>query len=177
MLPQRGTENLLIFMLDVVGLVYITGTLAVIVAFVNDNHHALHRKLLIALLYAMWASGIGAYLVGMILLYFDCPYYHSLAAHIFKNKDYDGTLGAIIFGVVAMIVASKILDLPGSLGMKIGFTVLAVIVGRMGGLLESLLKRAAGVNGSGTLILGHNGVLDRIDALMFMAPVFSHYAL
>ncbi|KAE8903609.1 hypothetical protein PF005_g15123 [Phytophthora fragariae] len=109
------------------------------------------------------------------LAYCHYPYYHPLAAHLSKNKDYEGTLGAIIFGVVTMVAASELLDLPGSYGMKVGFTVLAVVIGRLGDLFESLLKRAAGVKDSGTLIPGHGGVLDRIDALMFATIVFSRY--
>ncbi|KAF4319951.1 hypothetical protein BBO99_00005745 [Phytophthora kernoviae] len=168
-------EAFISFMLDVVGLLYVTGTLSFLVAFVDDSHRSLYRKLLIALLYIVWASDTGAYLIGKTLAFFNYPYYNPLAAHLSKNKDYEGTLGAIIFGVATMIVASEILDLPGSFGMKVGFTVLAVIVGRMGDLFESLLKRAAGVKDSGTLIPGHGGVLDRIDALMFATIVFSRY--
>ncbi|KAL3661820.1 hypothetical protein V7S43_013114 [Phytophthora oleae] len=168
-------EAFVSFMLDVVGLLYVTGTLSILVAFVDDNHRTLYRKLLIALLYIVWASDTGAYLIGKMLAYFHYPYYNPLAAHLSKNKDYEGTLGAVIFGIVTMVVASQLLDLPGSLGMKVGFTVLAVVVGRMGDLFESLLKRAAGVKDSGTLIPGHGGVLDRIDALMFATIVFSRY--
>ncbi|KAJ8550565.1 hypothetical protein ON010_g10503 [Phytophthora cinnamomi] len=172
----RGrAEAFISFMLDVVGLVYVTGTLSILVAFVDDNHRTLYRKLLIALLYIVWASDTGAYIIGKALAYFRYPYYNPLAAHLSKNKDYEGTLGAIIFGVLTMVVASELLDLPGSYGMKVGFTVLAVVVGRMGDLFESLLKRAAGVKDSGTLIPGHGGVLDRIDALMFATIVFSRY--
>lgn len=139
-------------MLDIVELLYVTGTLSILVAFVDDNHRTLYRKLLIALLYNVWASDTGAYIIGKALAYFHYPYYNPFAAHLSKNKDYEGTLGAIIFGVVTMVVASELLDLPGSYGMKVGFTVLAVVVGMMGDLFESLLKRAAGVKDSGTLI-------------------------
>ncbi|KAE8971698.1 hypothetical protein PR003_g27690 [Phytophthora rubi] len=172
----RGrAEAFVSFMLDVVGLLYVTGTLSILVAFVDDNHRTLYRKLLIALLCIVWASDSGAYLIGKALAYCHYPYYNPLAAHLSKNKDYEGTLGAIIFGVVTMVLASELLDLPGSYGMKVGFTVLAVVVGRLGDLFESLLKRAAGVKDSGTLIPGHGGVLDRIDALMFATIVFSRY--
>ncbi|KAG3013985.1 hypothetical protein PC121_g14377 [Phytophthora cactorum] len=171
----RKAEAFVSFMLDVVGLLYVTGTLSILVAFVDDNHRTLYRKLLIALLCIVWASDTGAYIIGKVLHYFHYPYYNPLAAHLSKNKDYEGTLGAIIFGIITMVVASELLDLPGSFGMKVGFTVLAVVVGRMGDLFESLLKRAAGVKDSGTLIPGHGGVLDRIDALMFATIVFSRY--
>ncbi|TDH70215.1 hypothetical protein CCR75_002246 [Bremia lactucae] len=172
---RNRAEAFLTFALDVVGLIYIIGTLSVLVAFVDDERRPLYRKLLIALLYVVWASDTGAYLTGKLLALVNYPYYHPLAAHLSKNKDYEGTVGAIGFGIVAMVVTSNQLELPGSFGAKVLFTVVAVIIGRIGDLFESLLKRAAGVKDSGTLIPGHGGVLDRIDALMFATLVFSRY--
>ncbi|KAG6599691.1 Phosphatidate cytidylyltransferase [Phytophthora cinnamomi] len=116
-----------------------------------------------------------AYVTGKALALAKYPYYNPLAAHLSKNKDYEGTLGAIGFGIIAMMVSSDVLDLPGSFGTKVTFTVVAVVIGRLGDLFESLLKRAAGVKDSGSLIPGHGGVLDRIDALMFATLVFSRY--
>ncbi|CAH0515876.1 unnamed protein product [Peronospora belbahrii] len=172
---QSNVEALLAFMLDTLGLIYIIGTLSVLVAFVDDERRILYRKLLIALLYVVWASDTGAYITGKALSLLKYPYYNPLAAHLSKNKDYEGTIGAIGFGIIAMIVSSHVLNIPGSLSTKVLFTVIAVIIGRIGDLFESLLKRAAGVKDSGTLIPGHGGLLDRIDALMFATLVFSRY--
>ncbi|KAE9309272.1 hypothetical protein PF008_g20742, partial [Phytophthora fragariae] len=147
-----GVGAFVAFLLDVLGLVYIIGPLSVLVAFVDDNHRSLYRKLLIALLYVVWASDSGAYLVGKTLAHFHYKCYHTLAPHLSENKDYEGTIGAIVFGVVAMAAASEMLNLPGSIGTKVGCSVLAVLFGRLGDLFESLLKRAAGVKDSGSLI-------------------------
>ncbi|KAI9984478.1 hypothetical protein PInf_005831 [Phytophthora infestans] len=170
---KSGVEAFLSFMLDVLGLFYISGTLSVLVAFVDDERKVLYRELLIALLYIVWASDTGAYITGKALKWVQYPYYNPLAAHISKNKDYEGTVGAIAFGIGTMAAVSKALDLPGSFGSKVLLTVVAVITGRIGDLFESLLKRAAGVKDSGKLIPGHGGMLDRIDALMFATLIFS----
>ncbi|KAF4319938.1 hypothetical protein BBO99_00005742 [Phytophthora kernoviae] len=172
---RSGVEVFLTFMLDVLGLIYIAGSLSILVAFVDDERRTLYRELLIALLYIVWASDTGAYVTGKVLEVAHYPYYNPLAAHLSKNKDYEGTLGAIFFGVGAMTVVSRVLNLPGSFSSKVMFTILAVITGRFGDLFESLLKRAAGVKDSGTLIPGHGGMLDRIDALMFASLIFSRY--
>lgn len=160
---------------DLLGYVYIVGSLSSIVAFVDDERLESYRKLLIALLYVVWASDTGAYLTGKLLEQMHYGYYNPLVSHLSKNKDYEGTLGAIFFGVTAMLISSALLDVPGSTPAQVGFTVMAVIVGRLGDLFESLLKRAAGVKDSGKLIPGHGGVLDRIDALMFASLVFARY--
>uniref|UniRef100_K3X3J2 Phosphatidate cytidylyltransferase n=1 Tax=Globisporangium ultimum (strain ATCC 200006 / CBS 805.95 / DAOM BR144) TaxID=431595 RepID=K3X3J2_GLOUD len=172
---KSPTAFFLALVLDLVGYVYIIGTLFLIVSFVDIDRKATYRKLVIALLYVVWASDSGAYLLGQLFDYFQYAHRHPLAPHLSMNKDYEGTLGAIVFGVCAMFVASDLLDIRGSVAEKLLFAVCAVIVGRIGDLFESLLKRAALVKDSGTLIPGHGGVLDRIDALMFAAIVFSRY--
>uniref|UniRef100_A0AAV1UFR6 Phosphatidate cytidylyltransferase n=1 Tax=Peronospora matthiolae TaxID=2874970 RepID=A0AAV1UFR6_9STRA len=172
---SSGPSVFLHIALDVLGYLYIIGSLSVIVAFVDDERLESYRKLLIVLLYVVWASDTGAYITGKLLERMHYRHYNPLASHLSKNKDYEGTVGAVVFGVSAMFISSDLLNVPGSAVAQIGFTVLAVIVGRLGDLFESLLKRAAGVKDSGKLIPGHGGVLDRIDALMFASLVFARY--
>ncbi|CAH0475388.1 unnamed protein product [Peronospora belbahrii] len=172
---SSGPATFLYIALDMLGFLYIIGTLSVIVAFVDDERIDSYRKLLIVLLYVIWASDTGAYLTGNLLDRMHYSHYNRLAPHLSKNKDYEGTLGAILFGVTAMFVSSDLLSVPGTAAAQVGFAVVAVIVGRLGDLFESLLKRAAGVKDSGKLIPGHGGVLDRIDALMFASLVFARY--
>ncbi|TMW69818.1 hypothetical protein Poli38472_001974 [Pythium oligandrum] len=162
-------------MLDILGFFYVIGTLFFIVSFVDVDRKATYRKLIIALLYVVWAADSGAYFVGQVFDYFNYKNYHPLASHISPRKDYEGTLIAVFVGMGTMFLASDVLSINGTIAEKLFFSATAVIVGRIGDLFQSLLKRAALVKHSGILIPGHGGVLDRIDALMFASIVFSRY--
>jgi phosphatidate cytidylyltransferase len=63
-----------------------------------------------------------------------------------------------------------------AMGPVIALTVVLNIAAQLGDLVESLIKRGGGVKDSGTILPGHGGMLDRIDALLFAAPVLWYYA-
>lgn len=115
------------------------------------------------------AADVGAYLVGTLFGR------HALVAHISPKKSVEGMFG----GLAASWLAA--LALRGVLPHPIGWTDLSVVglliglVGQIGDLSESLLKRFCNAKDSGGLLPGMGGVLDAIDSILFTAPIFYHY--
>jgi phosphatidate cytidylyltransferase len=95
-----------------------------------------------------------------------------LAERISPKKTVEGAIGGFVFGGVFLAVAGAwwLPDMPTLLRAALGVTLVAL--GIAGDLFESMLKRSVGVKDSSHLIPGHGGVLDRIDALLFVAPVY-----
>jgi phosphatidate cytidylyltransferase len=95
-----------------------------------------------------------------------------LAPLVSPKKTIEGAIGGFVFGgaVFTIIGAWWLPDTPAPFRAMLGVTIVAL--GIAGDLFESMLKRSAGVKDSSALIPGHGGVLDRIDALLFAAPVY-----
>ena len=95
-----------------------------------------------------------------------------LAPVISPKKTVEGAIGGFVFGSIFTAVAGAwwLAAAPVALRAVLGATIVAL--GIAGDLFESMLKRSAGVKDSSSLIPGHGGVLDRIDALLFAAPVY-----
>jgi phosphatidate cytidylyltransferase len=95
-----------------------------------------------------------------------------LAPAISPKKTIEGAVGGFVFGT-ALFVAAGAWWVPGMpVIFRAGLGLAIVALGIAGDLFESMLKRSAGVKDSSALIPGHGGVLDRIDALLFAAPVY-----
>jgi phosphatidate cytidylyltransferase len=95
-----------------------------------------------------------------------------LAPAISPKKTIEGAVGGFVFGT-ALFVGAGAWWVPGMpVIFRAGLGLAVVALGIAGDLFESMLKRSAGVKDSSALIPGHGGVLDRIDALLFAAPVY-----
>lgn len=96
---------------------------------------------------------------------------HKLCPRVSPGKTVEGALGALATSFVAG-AAVKLIALPQlSWPATALFCILASIAGQVGDLFESVLKRSSGFKDSGSILPGHGGVLDRIDGLLFAAPL------
>jgi len=95
-----------------------------------------------------------------------------LAPMISPKKTLEGAVGGFVFGALALSIAGVwwLPSMPAALRALLGVAV--VTLGIAGDLFESMLKRSAGLKDSSNLIPGHGGILDRIDALLFAAPIY-----
>ena len=146
---------------------------------------------LLYLLLIVWAGDIFAYFVGKSMGR------HLMAPRISPKKTWEGAaasllasvgVGLLLFRHVEQISSALLhaglitrpggmygLEIP-EMGPVILITVVLNIAAQLGDLVESLIKRGAGVKDSGSILPGHGGMLDRIDALLFAAPVLWYYA-
>jgi phosphatidate cytidylyltransferase len=97
---------------------------------------------------------------------------HPLAPAISPKKTVEGAIGGAVAGTLFMAFAGPLVfpEHPRVMLAVLGFVM--VLLGILGDLFESRLKREANVKDSSSLIPGHGGVLDRIDALLFVTPAF-----
>ena len=116
------------------------------------------------ILVATWASDTGAYLVGKKWGK------RKMSPSISPNKTLEGLAGGI-FLTIGVFVLWHLYDSISILSAVL-LGIVVSLSATAGDLLESFLKRNAGVKDSGSLIPGHGGILDRIDALLFTAPVW-----
>ena len=120
-------------------------------------------------------------MIGTIVVSDSAQYYtgrafgrHPLAPTISPKKTIEGAIGGVVFGTLFVVgMGAYLFGLRPVNAVPFGLAV--VVLGIIGDLFESRLKRAAGVKDSSSLIPGHGGVLDRIDALLFAAPAFYFY--
>ena len=123
----------------------------------------------------VWATDIGAYMVGR-------QYgKNKLWPEISPNKTVEGALGGIVSAVVVAAVYVLIFqgkqDFGHSLPLVLIFTVIFSIVGQFGDLVESAVKRHFGVKDSGNILPGHGGILDRFDSLLFVFPIMHLFGI
>jgi len=124
--------------------------------------------LLLGYFFLLWANDTGAYLIGKSIGK------RKLAPEISPGKTIEGFLGGVM---VAGLVAYLNFKWIGILSLQqwLICALIASVIGTLGDLVESTMKRKAGVKDSGTLMPGHGGVLDRFDGLLLSLPVVFVY--
>jgi phosphatidate cytidylyltransferase len=125
----------------------------------------------IVLLLVIWASDICAYMAGRAIGG------RRLAPAISPGKTWSGAIGGVIAAAAVGFAASAILGAGPRSARPVVFAVLIGIIAQVGDLIESHLKRQFGVKDSGSMIPGHGGLLDRLDAVLTAAPATALLAL
>ena len=145
----------------VMGTLWIGGGLGFLILLRDIPQH--HGLALFTVLLAVWAGDTFAYFGGRLLGR------HKMAPATSPGKTWEGFVfgtAATIFVTFIALYRQHILTIRESIILG----VVVALAGPIGDLFESLLKRDAGVKDSGTLLGGHGGMLDRLDAFLFAAP-------
>lgn len=128
-------------------------------------------KIILGLFILIWTNDTFAYLVGKSMGK------HKLFERVSPKKTIEGFIGGVVFAAFAGFLISKLYIQPkpefSSKSILI-WTIIALIVsifGTIGDLIESKFKRIAGVKDSGSIMPGHGGILDRLDSVIFVAPI------
>lgn len=127
----------------------------------QDNFFA--KYLIIGIFIMIWVNDSFAYLVGKTLGR------HKLYPAVSPKKTIEGSMGGLVFTLLAAFILGKYAPVLTTYQWLI-LALVVVIAGGFGDLIESKLKRAAGVKDSGAILPGHGGMLDRLDSLVFAAP-------
>ena len=135
-----------------------------------ENVPGLSTKLLLYFFIVIFASDVGAYFVGKAIGK------NKLVPNISPGKTIEGLIGGIVAAVAAAAVctASFFPELPYRFALPLAGVM--AIVGVLGDLAESAIKRGAGAKDAASVLPGHGGLLDRLDSLLFNAPILYYFA-
>lgn len=149
------------------GIIYVPYLLGYLILLRN---HPAGLNWILLILFIVMSGDSAAY-------FFGCRFgKHKLYPAVSPNKSVEGAL----FGLAGSVTGALAAKLIYFSGLSVGDGMLAALLvgslGQLGDLFESLLKRSCGVKDSGRIIPGHGGILDRLDSILFAAPVTYYYA-
>ena len=146
----------------IIGLFYIGGG-CIFLTMIPYKDNAFAKYLIMGIFILIWVNDSFAYLVGKSIGR------TKLFPAVSPKKTWEGTIGGFVFTLGAAYIMALYEPIVNPVQWMILAAVI-VITGSMGDLIESKLKRGAGVKDSGAILPGHGGMLDRLDSLVFAAP-------
>ena len=165
--PRRLMGKGNIFMM-LTGILYICLFLSYLILL---YHGAQGTKWVLFLVLVLWCGDSGAYGAGRWLGK------HFLAPQVSPRKTIEGACGGIALSLCAAGAAQVTFFNHLSITQALWLGLIISLAGLVGDLCESTIKRQCGVKDSGTILPGHGGMLDRIDSLLFVAPLTYYYKL
>jgi len=161
---------------SIMSLIYITAPMLISMQLVLDKSFSFQiagngftPEILIGILILIWIFDSMAYCTGVPLGK------HKLFVRVSPKKSWEGTIGGALFAIVAGLFMNELFPLIGKIDWII-ISVLVVVFGTIGDLVESLFKRSINIKDSGELLPGHGGLLDRLDSFIFTVPwIFMYF--
>lgn len=129
----------------------------------NSLAHNYYPHIILGIIFLIWSNDTFAYLGGSLFGK------HKMIARISPGKTWEGTVFGILvtFGV-SFLIKTYLLKTENNIWLILGMMI--PILATIGDLVESMLKRSAGIKDSGHIMPGHGGILDRFDSLIFVTP-------
>ena len=163
---EKPFQNIAIIFL---GIIYITIPM-ILLSYISNLYGVYQKNLILGIFILIWTNDTFAYLVGSKFGKVR------LFEKISPKKSWEGSTGGLIFSIICSIIISLFFkDL--SLIEWVGLSIIVVIFGTLGDLVESMFKRSLNIKDSGKTLPGHGGFLDRIDALLISVPFILIYLI
>ena len=149
----------------------------IIIPFILTNYICIgkgnkyNEKILITIFIAIWTNDTFAYLVGKNFGK------RKLFPSVSPKKTIEGFIGGIVFTIICSVLLSMYYIETKNSYIWIIIAIIISIFSTLGDLIESKLKRVAGIKDSGNIMPGHGGILDRLDSIIFVIPFINLFYL
>lgn len=163
---KREKDTIVDVAVTILGMLYIGWFFSY---FLFIRNQTAHGGYVFFLMLTIWAMDVMAYLVGKKFGR------HKLVPSISPNKTWEGAIAGFITCLIAAEIFSGLANINGTHALVLG--ALIGVVAQLSDIVESLLKRDAGVKDSSTLLPGHGGILDRMDSFVLTAPLMYYYVV
>lgn len=140
------------------------------VGFENTLVPFLSTKLLAFFFFVVMGADVGAYYVGKNFGK------HKLIPKVSPNKTWEGVIGGLILSSIFAALASAWFFPELSYKLSIPLAIVMSLIGVFGDLAESAMKRGSDAKDAASILPGHGGLLDRLDSLLFNAPILYYFA-